>query len=101
MTKTLITCAEDLASRVCGSKDWIHSAEGSSLLANRVFMRLFGTLPSEEDRAACLQFLSAQVVHFRETAHSSSGNSKITPDVQAVAVLCQTLLASNRFMYLD
>lgn len=57
-----------------------------------VFRLLFAAEPSAVELHACRAFLQEQQQHFVDAAQ---------PQQQSLAVLCQTLCASNRFLYID
>ena len=61
-----------------------------------LFVRLFTRPPTNHETQTCKAFLEEQE-HLRDT------DGKNEPDIaqQALATLCQTLMASNRFLYLD
>ncbi len=65
-----------------------------------LFTRLFAQRTTDDERLACLEFLRAQADHFAAQA-STSDQQAADPNRQALAILCQTLLASNRFLYVD
>lgn len=60
-----------------------------------LFVSLFARPPSPEERESCLAFIREQRrLQAQHTANPESGSN-------ALATLCQTLLASNRFLYVD
>ncbi|MEM7385065.1 MAG: DUF1553 domain-containing protein, partial [Verrucomicrobiota bacterium] len=60
---------------------------------NQLFLRLFSRPPTEEERRSCQEFMAEQKLSF-------SSDEK-EPGSMALASLCQVLLASNRFLYID
>jgi hypothetical protein len=72
---------------------------------NSAFLRLFGAAPKPEELAACLEFLNGETTDFAAFANAEwQERIKQQPDVpqkRALAALCQTLMCSNRFLYLD
>jgi hypothetical protein len=72
----------------------------AALQIDEIFLRLFAQRATAEERQACLEFLKVQTEHFASLAGPADLNSP-DPGSQAMAALCQTLLASNRFLYVD
>lgn len=76
-----------------------------------LFMRLFAAPPSASELEDCLQFLERQARHQADQAVQAGQADNVVHQVNktqtsefgesSLAVLCQTLLASNRFLYLD
>lgn len=69
------------------------------------FQRLFGSLPSETQRQDCNQFLERQTEIF-ENDSDQEWRKQLTEDPaaaqrRALASLCQILMASNRFLYIQ
>ncbi len=58
--------------------------------------RVYGTPPGDRDLAGCLDFYNRQAERFR-------GAKPTVPDppLQALSGVCQALMSSNRFLYLD
>jgi len=61
-----------------------------------LFRRLFAVDPTEEETSECVAFLNTQAEQFAEMSKSESQAAQ-----RAMASLCQALLASNRFLYVD
>ena len=61
-----------------------------------LFERLFAVGPTEDEIRECVTFLNTQAEEFREASKSESQAAQ-----RAIASLCQALLASNRFLYVD
>ena len=57
---------------------------------SELYQRLFAIAPSSRELEICDTFLTEQEKHFQKS-----------PEIQALASLCQVLLASNRFLYVD
>ncbi|MBX3436469.1 MAG: DUF1553 domain-containing protein [Planctomycetaceae bacterium] len=82
------------------------SPEDDPVMAiHRLYQRLFAQVPTDDEAAACAEFLSSQAEIFRadpdpdwQTAIQKSPDALQT---RALAALCQALLASNRFLYVD
>jgi mono/diheme cytochrome c family protein len=64
----------------------------------RAWRLAWGTVPSPEDQQDGLDFLRDQTKHFQE--HPVAG-SKRSAEEQALAGLCQALMCSNAFLYVD
>jgi hypothetical protein len=62
----------------------------------RAFLLLYAAEPTAAEVETCLEFLKALAEHFRP-----SGAAEADADQQALAGLCQTLLCTNRFLYVD
>ena len=61
----------------------------------RVWELLFAAEPTDAELKASLSYLADQAGTFRKA------NPKADPEKQALASLCQVLLGSNRFLYVD
>lgn len=68
---------------------------------DELFMRLFGRLPREEEQIECVAFLERQASFLSQQEQPSTETAESSPDLQAMAILSQTLMASNRFLYVD
>ena len=68
-----------------------------------LFLLLFAQPPTEEEMNACLEFLATQRRYFEgQTIDDAEGKGVAAdPALRAMATLSQTLLASNRFLYVD
>jgi mono/diheme cytochrome c family protein len=62
---------------------------------------LFGSAPTGEESTELLAFLAAQKVELTKRNEQLPKERKIAPDRAALASLCQTLLCSNRFLYVE
>lgn len=71
----------------------------------RLFLRLFATGPTQNESQTIMDFLTQQEERFRadpdEEWQKAIKTSPRAPAQRALASLCQTLLASNRFLYVD
>jgi hypothetical protein len=86
------------------------STELARLLADRhdqdqfqieqLFVRLFAAPPTEEEMDSCREFMQKQAEQFRALKPADS-KAEQNPEVMALATLCQALLGSNRFLYVD
>jgi hypothetical protein len=63
----------------------------------RAWQLLFAATPTEVEVKTSQEYLVAQTENFRK----QSGPKKEDPGQQALASLCQVLLGSNRFLYVD
>jgi hypothetical protein len=76
-------------------------AEAGSDVANqvaRVWRLVFGARPTESEAAASLSFLEQQ----RELLNKAADRPKdLTAEAAALSTLCQALMSSNRFLYID
>ena len=90
---------------------------GSESLANRLtrdagadsaakirlaWQLIYGRLPTDAESAAAQKFLAEQTVRLTESAKAIT-DPKLKPNPEAVAwtTLCQALLSSNEFLYVD
>jgi hypothetical protein len=71
----------------------------------QLYARLFTATISESEQQSCLEFLASQTEHFRLDPDAAwqeiLKKSPEEAEQRAFASLCQTLLASNRFLYVD
>ena len=69
------------------------------------FELLFASPPNPGERTACQQFVSSQAEYFKTSGDKawleSVAKNPQAAEVRALASLCQTLLCSNRFLYVD
>ena len=77
----------------------------ASLWVEDLFLRLFASMPDDSDKKMCLAYLDSQTQQFKEDKDKSwqdqlSKNPALARQ-RALATLCQTLVASNRFLYID
>ncbi len=90
------------ATMAVNSKVGFHGpvADGSSTPAQilRAWELAYCRPPSDNELTASLQFLADQVKHINSTG---SADPKTSPSQQAMANLCQVLLSSNEFLYID
>ncbi len=98
----LVQAADDLAQLILDNSPGDPESQLRSL-----YRRLFASDPSPEDAASLVAFLAQQSDYFRtnpdpefEKRVGSAGKAK-APSKRALSALCQTLLASNRFLYID
>jgi mono/diheme cytochrome c family protein len=68
--------------------------------AARAWRLAFGQAPNAEEIQDALAFLKAQTAHFRGKV-AAKGLNHPDPERQALACLCQVLISSNRFLYVD
>lgn len=95
----VVSHAEDLADRV-----W-DECETTPDRVTRIFELLYAAKPSAEERKLCVKFVKRQEEHFRTHGDkdwlAQVKKYPASADSRALASLCQTLLASNRFLYVD
>jgi hypothetical protein len=87
--------AELIAHSETLAKKLIESSKFGSVRLSDLYLRLFAHPPSPDELASCEGFLEQQRAHFAET------DPKVDAEQRALAALCQVLLASNRFLYVD
>lgn len=68
-------------------------------LFSHAWKRTFGKTPTSDDVTSGVDFLSAQIEHFKATAKSDAPAGQ--PMIDAVATLCQALVCSSGFLYVD
>ena len=70
-----------------------------------LFMRLFAVLPSPEETRTLSEFLERQTEQFGRNPDAQlkavMETEKNAPRSRAFSLLCQSLMASNRFLYVD
>ncbi|MBX3441138.1 MAG: PSD1 domain-containing protein [Planctomyces sp.] len=69
------------------------------------YLLLFGSEPAPDELAACREFVAEQTTAFRDWADDAwktrIEQNPSAAEQRALAALCQTLICSNRFLYLD
>ncbi len=79
--------------------------ESLESLLHHLFSKVFSSVPTQDEIWACRDFLNRQTKHFRKDPDEKWQNEiKKNPkalDQRSLASLCQVLLASNRFLYID
>ncbi len=88
----------------------VHADVGDDVAtqARRAWLLAFGQAASEAEVASAAALLTAQRTHFEQVAAASAGKpatpnapAVLPPNQQALATLCQALISSNRFLYVD
>jgi hypothetical protein len=97
--QSIIQFSEKTAERL-----WSDSPEMDVRLS-RLFMKLFSKRPSDAELVSCRGYLQSQREVFAadqnpEWRKRMEADSH-APDLRALASLCQVLMASNRFLYVD
>jgi len=96
----IVQHAEDLAKLLIALDE---NAPGERM--RRLYERLFAATITEKQRQMCQEFLARQTEWFRNDPDPSwqkvLEQSPGQAERRAFASLCQTLLASNRFLYVD
>jgi hypothetical protein len=96
---TVVKYSDDLTERL-----WKECKNTDERLT-RLFVLLYAAEPTPSERKRCVQFLTDQSAHFRtngtEEWLQTVKKWDHAPDLRAMEALCQTLLAANRFLYVD
>ena len=77
------------------AKSVMAESESDVQRLSRLYLRLFAQSATPEELQTCEKFLAGQREHFSQQDPRSDANHR------ALAALCQVLLASNRFLYID
>ena len=87
------------------SKEGFHGPQNDSVagveLASvvRAWQLAYLRMPTRDELSAACAFLDGQINYLRmHPGHASTGRS---PETQALANLCQALVSSNEFLYVD
>jgi hypothetical protein len=67
----------------------------------RAWQLVYAQPVSEADVSAALALIESQRQHFEPLYAAAKEKPPLTPAQQALAVYCQALLSSNRFLYVD
>jgi hypothetical protein len=74
----------------------------------RAWWLAYGQEPDEADLAGGLELIAAARTHYEQLAAAvptdaaaSNAPAALSPSQQALAIVCQALLSSNRFLYVD
>jgi hypothetical protein len=75
---------------------------------DRAWRLAFGRPPSRHEFQSALEFLERQISQIKSQtdakpapAEKAEASPAVAPEEQAMRSLCQTLLSSNEFLYLD
>jgi hypothetical protein len=97
--ETIWRLAEAMAQRLDGE------AESSQARVYQALVLLFNQDATAEEVAECMAFVEAQTRAFREVPdpawQEKLRQSPEAAELRAMASLCQTLMCSNRFLYVD
>ena len=77
------------------ARSLIKQSEANSERVSQLYLRLFGKLPKPDELRTCEEFLAEQRGRFAEADPKTDANHR------ALSSLCQVLLASNRFLYVE
>ena len=77
------------------------AGDDTAAQVRRAWHLAYGPPASEADVSAALALIEAQRQHFEPLYAAAKEKPPLTPQQQAVAVFCQALLSSNRFLYVD
>lgn len=76
--------------------------------ARHAWQLAFGQSPAEAEVASAVELLTSQRTHFEQLATANAAKpatpnapAALAPAQQSLAILCQALLSSNRFLYVD
>ncbi len=70
----------------------------------RAWLLAYGRHPDEVDLEAGLELIAALRAHYEQLAAAAPADAApppLSPPQQALAIVCQALLSSNRFLYVD
>jgi hypothetical protein len=70
----------------------------------RAWLLAYGEQPSDADLNGGLELIAAMRAHYEQLAVSAPADATpppLSPPQQALAIVCQALLSSNRFLYVD
>ena len=73
-------------------------AKNSHEQTKLAWMLAFGTAPAEKELNEAVAFVNAQTEHFKSIAGKKD---KTKSETRALAVFCQALFSTNRFLYID
>jgi hypothetical protein len=97
--QSIIQFSEKTAQRL-----WSETPEPQTRIA-RLFLKLFSKSPTDPELASCQEYLASQREVFAADPNPDwrkrMENESHAPDLRALASLCQVLMASNRFLYVD
>jgi hypothetical protein len=94
--------SERFASRVAADV-----GEDPAAQLRRAWLLAYGQEPVEADLAAGQELIAAARAHYEQLAAASPADpatasaAPLSPTQQALAIVCQALLSSNRFLYVD
>ena len=102
--EVILTLAERFAARVLRDV----GSDPSAQMAH-AWTLAFGTPPDANELLAGVTLLESQRKHFQQVTESTAANAKpnetvstaVSPEHQALSLLCQALFSSNRFLYVD
>ncbi|MBI2824762.1 MAG: PSD1 domain-containing protein [Planctomycetia bacterium] len=101
--RVVLTLAQDGGGTTTfDSRDGFHGpvSEGIELSSVvRAWQLAYARIPTRDELQAACDFLTKQIGHLRERPQQTSADRP--PEMQALANLCQALLSSNEFLYVD
>ncbi|MBC8117631.1 MAG: DUF1553 domain-containing protein, partial [Candidatus Saccharimonas sp.] len=80
------------------------SATEPSARIQRAWQLAYGRIPTEKESTRAIEFLTLQTAYFDEARAKlpeAERPKQTPPTTQALALLCQALLSSNAFLYVD
>ena len=95
---SVLRFAERFAARVATA-----AGDDDTRRAEVAWQLAYGVSPGEAEIAGARELLATTKAHFEQVAAAAPADQKPTvpPAQQALAVYCQALLSSNRFLYVD
>lgn len=95
---SVLRFAERFATRVA-----VMAGDDDTRRAEVAWLLAYGVTPAEAEVAGARELLATTKVHFDQVAAAAPADQKpsIPPAQLALAVYCQALLSSNRFLYVD
>ncbi len=69
--------------------------------AELVWQIAYGRLPEPTEREAAVEFLNQQSTSFQSRSSESESSDEIDSNAEALSTLCQMVLGSNAFLYVD
>jgi len=76
-------------------------SENTQSLFRQSWSSTLGKTPTDDEIESGVEFLSAQIEHFKTKSTAKSDTASEQPTIDAVATLCQALVCSSGFLYVD
>jgi hypothetical protein len=93
----ILNVAADFADRVAGE-----AGEASAAQIDRLWEIAFNRLPTPDERQAAIDFLTDQQAALVKREAATDGKQPAgNASRRALRMLCQTVLSSNAFLYID
>jgi hypothetical protein len=100
----MIQCAGELAARVrreLAARVRRDVAEDADCAIMRLWKIVYGRDPSTNEQHNASEFLAGQTRQFQQQRDDAGSDVELSPPQLALTVLCQMLLCSNEFLYVD